>query len=78
MKLQEPGIIIYGRNDDPKVTLCQSVVDIISKETRLKFFFDLYSETQFNFFREKLIISNQKILDLVDSPIVFEVVFYYL
>ena len=74
MKLQEPGIIIYGRNDDPKVTLCQSVVEIISKETNLKFYFDLYSETQFDSFREKLIIDDQKILELVDTPIIYEVV----
>jgi len=73
MKLQEPGIIIYGRYDDPIVTLCQSVVEIISKESKLKFVFDLYSETQFNSFREKLIINDQKILELQDSPIFYQV-----
>jgi hypothetical protein len=76
MKLQndEPGIIIYGRNDDPRITLCQSVVDIISKDTKLKFVFELFSETQFNFFRENLITRDNNVLDLIDSPIVYEIV----
>jgi len=76
MKLNnfEPGILIYGKKDDPRITLCQSVAEIISKDTNLKITFELYFETQFNIFRDNLIIKDKKILELVDCPLVYEVV----